>query len=189
MAALSVLGTTIEELPSQEWNPRASTIGGVRDIHLCSLAPRNDDWSFLLLHLNSQLGEALAMALSRALDHPTIVFHEYEELAWGFVVYRSGDAIARFWNRPDVVELDPASCRASPEVIAGAFGVDPQTVAGYLRHLDAGESPGKVFSDDGRTLDRHWVRVDFMKRLGMDYPDPGTRGSRHVLVRERGVNR
>jgi hypothetical protein len=134
------------------------------------------------------LGESLAAELSKSSSHPVVVFHEYDQSAWGFTVYRTGDVIARFWNRPNVVEVDPESCRVSADSIADVFAVESRVVASYLRHFDTSEEPGKAWDDDEYTLGDHWVRCDFMKRLGMHYPDPGTPGTRYILIPETGIN-
>jgi hypothetical protein len=44
------------------------------------------------------------------------------------------------------------------------------------------ETP-KVIPDDQFSLGDHWVRVDFMRRLGLQYPTPGaTAGGRYILI-------
>ena len=60
--SLGAVGHSIVEIPSQDWDPKTSTIGGVRDYKLCAIAPRSDDWSFFLLHLNSEIGRCDFMA-------------------------------------------------------------------------------------------------------------------------------
>lgn len=116
-----------------------------------------------------------------------VAFYEFEQAAWGFNVYEKGLSVARFWNRPDYVEEDPRSCAVDPKVIAGRFGVGVEEIAPYLNQFgpDADE-PGKAFPDDEFELDDHWVRCDFMRRLGLRYPEPGEPGTRHFLLRERG---
>jgi hypothetical protein len=187
--ALAKVDARVQELPSQQWEPKAATIGGIRDHQLCCLAPDESAWSSLLLHLNSQLAEPLAAALSMATGTPVIAFYEFDQSAWGFDVYDKGQSVARFWNRPEVVEEDPRSLAVDPNVIAAKFGVGVEDVAPYLKHLapDA-DDPGKAFPADEFSLGDHWVRCDFMRRLGLRYPNPGEPGTRHVLIKEPGVN-
>ena len=186
--ALAKVNAWIEELPSQRWDPKSATIGGIRDSELSCIAPVKSAWSSLLLRLNSQLADPLAAALSTATGSPVVAFYEFEQAAWGFNVYEKGLSVARFWNRPDYVEEDPRSCAVDPKVIAGRFGVGVEEIAPYLNQFgpDADE-PGKAFPDDEFELDNHWVRCDFMRRLGLRYPEPGEPGTRHFFLRESTV--
>jgi hypothetical protein len=187
--ALKSLGHRVQELKSQAWESGTATIGGIRDIDLCNLAPKQNGWSFLMLHLNSQLGEPLAMELSKVSLAPVIVFHEYDQDAWGFVIFESGKRIGRFWNRPEVVDEEAQSCTVGPERVAKGFGVAVETVSPYLIHLDAdSDDESRAFDGDEHGLGNHWVRCDFMKRLGLSYVSPGEPGSRHVYIKEPDVN-
>jgi hypothetical protein len=188
-AALGKAGTRLQELTSQQWDPKTSTIGGVRDYQLSCLAPGPGTWSSLLLHLNSQLADPIAAELSTESGSPVIVFHEYDQSAWGFNVYENGHPVARFWNRPDVVEEDPREYAVSPTLVARLFGVGVEAVTPYLHHLDPeADDVGMAYPDDEFSLGDHWVRCDFMRRVGLRYPDPGEPGTRHVFVAEPGVN-
>src|SRR4051794_23519652 len=134
--ALAKVNTSIEELPSQRWDPKTATIGGVRDSKLSCIAPDEGAWSSLLLPLNSPLADRLAAALSTATDRPVVAFYEFEQATWGFDLYEQGESVARFWNRPDYVEEDPRSCAVDPKVLAARFGVGVGELAPYLNHLD-----------------------------------------------------
>jgi hypothetical protein len=189
VSALRILGRSITELKSQQWDSKTSTIGGIRDYKLCTLAPTDDTWSFLLLHLNSELGDPLAAELSKSTNDPVVVFYEFDQRAWGFSVYEKGTRAGHFWNRPELVEEDPQSCSLDPEYFANNFGVEASSVAPYLQHIDPdSEEKAKASDDDQFALDEHWVRCDFMRRIGLPYPDPGTAGTRHVYIEERGIN-
>jgi hypothetical protein len=188
-AALANVGVRLQELASQQWDPKTSTIGGIRDINLCCLASVPNGWSFLLLHLYSQLADPLAVELSRSAPGPVVAFYEYDQCAWGFSVYEKGERVARFWNRPEVVEEDPQECLVRPNFVARLFGVPVETVAPYLQHLDEdADDADKAFESDEHALGDHWVRCDFMRRLGLPYPEFGGSGTRHVLIKEPGVN-
>jgi hypothetical protein len=188
-AALAQSNARIQELSSQQWDPNTATIGGIRDYQLCCLAPDAGAWSSLLLHLNSQLADPVATALSTATSAPVVAFYEFDQFAWGFGVFEKGHPLARFWNRPEVVEEDPGDCIVDPNFIARKFGVGVEAVAPYLKHLDPdADEPGKAFSGDEFSLGDHWVRCDLMRRLGLRYPNPGEPGTRHVFIKESGVN-
>jgi hypothetical protein len=118
-----------------------------------------------------------------------IVFHEFEQTAWGFAVFQGGQQFERFCNCPEVAEEDPAACAVNAEVLARRFAVDSELLAPYLRQLTTDiDDPGKAFLEDQFSLGNHWVRCDFMRRLGMRYPDLSEPGIRRIYVRERGVN-
>lgn len=188
-AALAQANARLQELPSQHLDPNTAMIGGIRDYQVCCLAPDVAAWSSLLLHLNSQLADTLAAVLSTATGAPVVAFYEYDQFAWGFAVFENGHTVARFWNRPEVVEEDPLACTVSPNLIAGMFGVGFEGVAPYLKHLDPEtDDPGKAFPGDEFSLGDHWVRCDFMRRMGLRYPNPGEPGTRHVFIKEPGVN-
>src|SRR6516225_4555954 len=108
--ALDTLGVSLQELSSQAWDPKTLTIGGIRDYQLCTLVPEQNGWSFLHLHLNSQLGDPLAAEMSKGTIGAVVIFFEFDQCAWGFGIYEKGIRLGRFWNRPDVVEEDPKSC-------------------------------------------------------------------------------
>ena len=183
------IGCEMRELKSQTWDQKTATIDGIRDTKLCSFLPARMEWSFLLLHLRSLVAEPLALELSKSSNGPVIVFHEFEEVAWGFAVFEGGKPIARFWNRPAAVDEKPGDCMPNVELLAKQFGVSPKALSPYLRHFGADvEYNSKAYADDRFSLGDHWVRVDFMKRLVMHYADPKEVGARHIYVHERGVN-
>lgn len=187
--ALSDLDLQMKELPSQDWDPATSTIGGVRDYQLCLFAPAKQEWSFLLLHLNSNLADKLATKLSLLTQAPTLALYEFHQSAWGFVLFESGEITARFCNDPLVIDEDPPDWTADPDVIARTFAIDSRLISPYLHQIGHGEgAPGKAFPDDRFSLEDHWVRCDFMRRLGMNYPDPEAPGSRYVHIYEPKVN-
>jgi len=188
-AALAEFNAQIQELPSQTWDPNTATIGGIRDYKLSFLDPNEAAWSSLLLHLDSQLADPLAASLSRTMGTPSIAFYEFEQVAWGFSVYEQGESIARFWNRPGQVEEEPSKCAVDPNLIAAKFYVRVEDIAPYLNHVDPDdEDLDKAFPTDKLTLGDHWVRCDFMRRLGLRYPSPGDPGTRRILIRGPGVN-
>jgi hypothetical protein len=180
------LGYGIRELASQTWDARTSTIGGVRDIDLACIAAVDDGWSFLLLPLAARreelLGEAIARDLSTQTAHPALAFAEYDETVWGYALFEAGERRDRFWSRPDVLEIDPEDCAGSVTLVASSFGVKPRAIGPYLRHIAADAPSRKAFPDDEFALRDHWVRCDFMRRLGLRYA-VGDAGARHIQLR------
>jgi hypothetical protein len=184
--ALATLKCEVRELSSQQWDQRTSSIGGVRDYKCSYFAPAALEWSSVLLHLGALMGERLAAELSRLTSAPSILFAEYDQHAWGYTLFLSGETSDRFWSMPELVDEEPAEVRGTPSMLCATFNVPEAEVAPYLRHLPAGLSKtSKVFADDEFELRDHWVRVDFMRRLGLRYPDPGkTPGGRYVQIIE-----
>lgn len=181
--ALQDCGCEVREIPSQEWNPANSTIGGVRDYKLSVIGSAGDLWSSILLHLNSLIGEDLAKRLSELQNEPVFLFTEFEQTVWGYSLFRNGTLVDRFWSDPEYLDEETNSSIGNADSVAATVGVESKFIAPYLRQLaDDGE---KAFLDDKFYLNDHWIRVDFMRRVGIEYPD--IERSKKVLVVERGV--
>ena len=182
-AELESIGCSLRELASQHWDPDTAAIGGVRDYRTSYLAPAAETWSSVLLHLDAAFAEPLAMGLSRVAGS-AIAFLESDQTTWGYCLFEQGSLIDTFWNMPAAIAEDAAACRGDVRVLGDLFGVSSAALAPYLRHLDTGIDPDtKAFEDDEFTLDNHWVRCDFMRRLGLEYPDPGqTEGGCYVEI-------
>lgn len=183
--ALSSIGCALRELPSQQWDPDTATIGGIRDYQTSYVAPASGTWSSVMLHLDSLCAEPLASELSRVAGN-AIVFMEYDQATWGYCILEKGSPRDRFWSVPETVDADPSECKGDVAVICALFDVSSESVAPYLRHPDAAVGfDSKAFEDDEFDLRDHWVRCDFMRRLGLTYPGPGrTDGGRHVHIVE-----
>jgi len=149
------------------------------------VAPASNKWSSVMLHLNASVAERLAVDLSKSVVY-AIAFFEYEQAAWGYVAYKNGMVLDRFWNVPDIVEMNKEECKGNVDSISNIFGVSSELVAPYLRHIDLdNDFNSKAFEDDEYTLDNHWVRCDFMRRLGINYPIPGeTESGRYIHIIE-----
>jgi len=176
----------LRELPSQQRDARTASIGSVRDYQCSYLAPAAAEWSSVLLHHDALIGDQLAGELSRLTSAPSIAFSEYDQTTWGYTLFVDGEALDSFWSIPEIVEEDAAAVRGTPAALSRVFGVPESDVAPYLQHLspDLSET-SKVFPDDEFELSDHWVRVDFMRRLGILYPDPGkTAGGRYLQIIE-----
>jgi hypothetical protein len=147
------------------------------------LAPASKSWSSVMLHLDSLIADELAAELSRMINGPAISFLEYDQAAWGYSLFDRGSLLDRFWNIPEVVEVSANEFAGNVEKVSRVFGTRPESIAPYLQHIT--DSPEKAFSDDEFTLGDHWVRVDFMRRLGLQYPSPGgSTGGQYVKIDE-----
>jgi hypothetical protein len=184
--ALTKLGHEIHELSSQQWDARTASIGGVRDYQCSYVAPAAADWSSVLLFLDAVIGEQLAAELSRLTSGPSIVFSEYDQVTWGYVLFENGAPSDRFWSVPEAVKENAETVRGTASILTRVFKVPQSDIAPYLRHFSPEEATGeKAFPNDEFALSEHWVRVDFMRRLGLEYPDPGkTPGGRYIQIIE-----
>jgi hypothetical protein len=185
--ALSTLRCCMRELDSQKWDASTASIGGLRDYKCSYIAPAASEWTSILLHLNASIGAELAAELSRLASGPAILFLEYDQSTWGYVLYINGVTSDRFWSVPQNVEEDPILVRGQASVLSDTFGKPESTIAPYLRHLPTDSlETAKAFADDNSTLGDHWVRVDFMRRLGLQYPNPrAAENGRHIQIFER----
>lgn len=179
---LTNLRIDYENLNSQQWNPKDSTFGGIRDYKLSKVATAGASWNCILLHLSSQLGEKISLELSK--ESIVITFLEFDQVAWGYSLFQNGKLIDQFCNNPEEIEKDPSTLNGNTDVICQLFNADKSKIEPYLKHADNNINPNKAFSEDEFTLDDHWVRVDFMKKLGLIYPDEGTR----FYIVEKGLN-
>jgi hypothetical protein len=183
--ALASQHCSVRELSSQQWDASTASIGGVRDHMTSYLAPASASWSSVMLHLNSLVAEPVAAELSRLISGPAIAVMEYDQAAWGYTLFESGPLRDRFWSLPDAVETPPDECAGSVDVVARAFGVPVESITPYIRHVTESDYDTKAFDDDEFTLGDHWVRVDFMRRLGVPCPSPGqVAGGRYVQIQE-----
>src|SRR4029077_16597617 len=88
------------------------------------------------------------------------------------------------------VDTPAEDCTGNLEIVSSVLGVAAESVAPYIRHMADGGRRLKAFEDDEYTLGDHWVRVDFLRRLGLSYPSPSpgrTDGGRHIRIHEPGL--
>jgi hypothetical protein len=183
--ALALLKCSVHELSSQQWDRATSTIGGVRDFKASFLAPASATWTSVILHLNSLIAEPLAAELSRLTRSQSLALLEYDQAAWGYCLFNNGLLSDRFWNIPEIVEMPADRCAGRADTISLAFGVPSESVAPYIRHIADVDYGAKAFNEDKFTLGDHWVRTDFIRRIGLYYPNPGqVTGGRYVRIEE-----
>lgn len=200
-SVLQKLGWSVEELASQEFDPETQTIGGYSDVSLAFYnSAANLNWSFLLLPFRSQSGHLLGRELSLlSQTKPVVVYYECGDSDWGFSIYKGGLLVGKFFSDPESIGSDPSEYSITAKEVAGCFSVSEEEIAPYLERMEFDddfdsdpakfdafmkqmEERGKAHPDDEFELDNHWVRCDFMKRLGMSYDGPGTEGGRYICI-------
>jgi hypothetical protein len=183
-------GWEVTEIPDQRWDRAGGTVGGVRDDHLCYLAPCGDAWfgAILATGYGGTLGvidaDTIACELSRRGGSPAVVVSVVQD-AWSYEAYAEGKCVDQFWSQP-AEPGDRPNPAGNVGVMAATFGVPPETLAPYLRQIGWDEDPGRAFPDDEFALTDHWVHVDFLRRLGVRYPSPGAGVGRYVHVARPG---
>ena len=179
-------GLELLELPSQQWDSRASTIGGVRDYKCLRLGPGVPGWSVVLLELGAEYYEDLARDLSLAAPVPALTFTEWDQIAWGYSLWANGKRVESFWNDPEAVGEDSRARAGEPSLLAFTCGVSEASIRPYLRQRVQGAAiEGRAHPDDEFELDDPWVRVDVMRRLGIGYPDLKSPAGRYVTLARR----
>jgi len=176
-AALSTLGAVFKELPSQRWDGRAATIGGIRDTELSRVLLRSAGWSAVALPLRSSMGDPLCRIFADQVGEPVLAFHEFDQTGWGVSLFLPQGEIKTFVSWFDL-DLSTGAGGLSADDLATVTGVQPEAVAPYL----VADAIGKASPSDQFARDDHWVRVDLMGALGLLYPDPSTDGVRHVHI-------
>lgn len=181
---LSDLLIDYKDLDSQTWNSEASTIGGIRDYKLSRITVDSNSWTSLMLHLNSSLIDKISQRLSKKTNSPVIAFLEYDQDAWGYCLFQNGHLIDNFWNNHLTVDLEINKCTADIDLISEKFQVDKELLKPYLIDIADRDDLGKAYESDEFDLENHWVRADFMEKLGLNYPESG----KWFYIVEKGIN-
>lgn len=127
--------------------------------------------------------------LSADLGKPTFSFHIHDGDLWMFILFVDGREAAQFNPIPDYWGDLGADERAiwlpSADAVARYVpGARAQELAPYLVEWPDEGLPGKAHPDDEfEYID--WQVVDFMRRLGFAYPEPGQGVSYHFKVARR----
>ena len=160
-AALQQCNTSFEEVLTAIEPPSDETA-------LAGSAGQN--WSSLLLPLHSLLGDDVPSVLSKIVNSPVLCVVEYDQEAWGYELTDHDEILDGFWNASDGYEG-----LGNAQVLSQVFGVSIDIISPYLKRIDAPNAVlGKAFTDDEYPLDDPWVRIDFLKKLGILYPENGT---------------
>lgn len=168
---LKDLKIEFKDLSTQEFNIKTRTIDGIRDSRLSRLSHHNNSWSSLSLCVGSLLTDKICQKLSSNSKSPVIAFLEYDESAWGYCLFQNGKLTDSFWNDHEVVERTISECASNINIISEAFHVSKSEIEPYLVDISGKQNLGKINPDDEFELEDIWVRVDFMKQLGLTYPE------------------
>lgn len=130
--------------------------------------------------------------LSERLNKPVFSFHIHDGDLWMYLLFDKGAIVDQFNPIPDYWEkLDDAERRSwrgnASEVANRVPGLSPEQISEYLVEwgdevLDSDE-PKKAYPTDEFHYGKDWQVVDFMAKLGLDYPfdDQGLRGTTYRL--------
>ena len=176
------IGVNFKDLSTQEWNPKESSIGGVRDYKLSKISTYGK-WSSVLLYLDSNLGEKISIELSKTLKTPVLAILEFHQISWGYKLFLDGKIIDQFCNAPELVGTSAKDYKGNIDLLSKTFNVDKKNLEPYI-DIRNSEKHEKAFKVDEFFLDDHWVRVDFIKKLGITYPEEG----KWLYIIEKGVN-
>jgi hypothetical protein len=125
---------------------------------------------------------SVSETLSRALEGPVFQLDIHDGDLWMYALYEKGQIIDRFnpvpeyWGELD--EKERESWRGNAAIVASKVpGLKPEAIANYLIKWDdsvfLGDEQRKAYPDDQCHVGEDWQIVDFMKRLGLDYPLDG----------------
>jgi hypothetical protein len=120
--------------------------------------------------------------LSESLGKPVFMFHIHDGDLWMYVLYEQGEPVDRFNPMPDYwAEVDDderRSWQGNAVKVAGRVpGLQPDAIARYLIPWseDARDSleSEKAYPSDEFHYCEDWQLVDFMAKLGLNFPDDG----------------
>lgn len=122
--------------------------------------------------------DAASQYLSRVLSTPVFSLHIHDEDLWMYLLFRKGQPVDAFNPVPDY--WDDAICAEeiaqwagdAKQVAAAVPGIDSDQIADYLvRWEDPDyEEMHKAYEGDEFAKTDCWQMLDFMKKLGLDYP-------------------
>ena len=122
--------------------------------------------------------------LSRTLGKPVFSFHIHDGDLWMYQLFENGTAVDQFNPLPDYwQEIDDEERKAwrgnAEEVARCVPGLNPEQIAAYLVPWDEellGSAASKAYPTDEFGYGCDWQLVDFMHKLGFEFPDVGTSG-------------
>jgi hypothetical protein len=130
-------------------------------------------WSYLHFRWATWDYEGVVKEVSRALETPVFFFQIYDGDYWTYHLYDSGELVGKFssvldyWDTP----WDPVEWSGNLPEVESLLGVQDPRLPKYLRHISGEEGKIKVDPADASDLKDPWVMRDFIKRLGLDYPE------------------
>lgn len=117
-----------------------------------------------------------AAHLSRSLNVPVFSFHIHDDDLWMYVLFADGEEMDHFNPIPDYWSDDlPDEERelwaGSAEAVARHWpNIQPDAIEDYLTPWNLDESPERAYPNDEFPSGDCWQLMDFMRRLGLDYP-------------------
>ncbi|HOD82055.1 MAG: hypothetical protein BWX88_00775 [Planctomycetes bacterium ADurb.Bin126] len=134
--------------------------------------------------------ETVSQFLSERLAKAVFSFHIHDGDLWMYSLYEDGEVVDQFnpvpdyWQELEGEERD--SWRGNPTAVAQRVpGLAPEEISRYLVRWDdeALKSPlrKKAYPTDKFAYGEDWQLVDFMGKLGLDYP-VDDRGMPHGLT-------
>lgn len=123
--------------------------------------------------------DGAAEFLSRRLEGSVFSFHIHDGDLWMYSLYDNGNIVDRFNPVPDYWQVVEEEKRRSwqgnaAEVARRIPGLTPEQISRYLVQwgsevLEGGERK-KAYPTDGFYYGDDWQLVDFLEKLGLDYP-------------------
>jgi hypothetical protein len=117
-------------------------------------------------------------AISATLQCPAFYFHIHDDDLWMYHFYRFGVEADRFNTSPDywgkVSEDERRTWQGSARTICASWpGVTREQIERYLVDHDSEDFNGeaKAYETDSFEAWDCWQLVDFMAKLGLEYPD------------------
>jgi hypothetical protein len=123
--------------------------------------------------------DSAAQNLSQRLRKPVFSFHIHDSDLWMYSFYENGEIVDQFNPVPDYwQELDEDERRSwqgnATEVARRVPGLAPEQIAKYLVHwgddVFGSSEQKKAYPTDQFHYGDDWQLVDFMGKLGLDYP-------------------
>ena len=114
--------------------------------------------------------------LSKRLQKPVFSFHIHDGDLWMYSLYEQGAVVDQFNPVPDYWgELDDDEMQSwqgnAVEVARRVPGLTPERIANYFVRWDLENGYGqKAYPGDQFGSGEDWQLVDFMQKLGFDYP-------------------
>ena len=171
--ALHALGLDLAELSSQNFDLATGTVGGLPLSECAFWASAGPTWSCLHLPGGTNRSEELGRNLAELTGEPTLLLTEYQQLAWGFVLIHRKDPIQRFLSLSTMWEDTPTPGTVDPLLMSRLLDIPVSRFAPYLKVQSADEvSQQRAHPEDRYILSNPWVRVDFLRSLGISYPAP-----------------
>jgi hypothetical protein len=129
----------------------------------------------------------LSQRLSIELGRPVFSFHIHDGDLWMYRLFVAGNETTRFNPLPDywgeASERELAEWRGdAAEVARNVPGLKPDDIECYLTRWDlTGAADRKAYADDEFAIGQDWQMVDFMKRIGLPFPDDGEPDGAYVM--------